>query len=75
VRIFGYSGHRRRGSLMAMLGKENTEFKKLITGTHDVFTHISGLTGKIKEQPFWDLPFRFMDREAVARLVGGGYAK
>jgi TRAP-type C4-dicarboxylate transport system substrate-binding protein len=60
---------------MAMLGKENTEFKKLITGTHDVFTHISGLTGKIKEQPFWDLPFRFMDREAVARLVGGGYAK
>jgi len=60
-----------KGFPSALLGKENTELEGLVTGTHDVFTHISSFTGKIKEQRFWDLPFLFKDREAVARLVDG----
>jgi len=54
-----------------LLGKENTELEGLVSGTHDVFTHISAYTGKIKEQRFWDLPFLIKDDEAVARLTEG----
>lgn len=54
-----------------LLGKENTELEGLVTGTHDVFTHVSAFTGKIKEQRFWDLPFLFKDSAAVARVAEG----
>lgn len=52
-----------------LLGKGKTQVEGIVSGTHDVFTHVSSFTGKIKEQRFWDLPFLFKDREAVARLV------
>jgi C4-dicarboxylate-binding protein DctP len=60
-----------KGFPSALLGKENTQLEGLVSGTHDVFTHISTFTGKVKEQRFWDLPFLFKDREVVARLVQG----
>ena len=55
----------------ALLGKENTELEGMVAGTHDAFLHISAYTGRIKEQRFWDLPFLFPDRDAVARVVQG----
>lgn len=54
-----------------LLGKENTQLEGLVSGTHDVFTHISAYTGKIKEQRFWDLPFLIKDSAGVARVVQG----
>jgi tripartite ATP-independent transporter DctP family solute receptor len=60
-----------KGFPSALLGKENTQIEGLVSGTHDVLTHISMFTGKIKEQRFWDLPFLFKDQEVVARLVDG----
>lgn len=58
-----------KGFPSGLLGKGPTQIEGIVSGTHDVFTHISSFTGKIKEQRFWDLPFLFNDREQVARLV------
>lgn len=58
-----------------LLGKGKTQIEGLVTGTHDVFIHISSFTAKVKEQRFWDLPFLFEDREQVARLVDGPLRK
>lgn len=58
-----------KGFPSGLLGKGKTQIEGVVSGTHDVFTHVSSFTGKIKEQRFWDLPFLFKDREAVARLV------
>jgi TRAP-type transport system periplasmic protein len=59
----------------ALLGKENTQLEGMVTGTHDAFLHISAYTGRIKEQRFWDLPFLFDDRDAVARVTEGPLRK
>jgi C4-dicarboxylate-binding protein DctP len=58
-----------KGFPSGLLGKGKTQIEGVVSGTHDVFTHVSSFTGKIKEQRFWDLPFLFKNREAVARLV------
>jgi len=54
-----------------LLGKENTQLEGLVSGTHDVFVHVSAYTGKIKEQRFWDLPFLIKDNAVVARVSEG----
>jgi len=59
----------------ALLGKENTQLEGMVAGTHDAFLHISAYTGRIKEQRFWDLPFLFEDRDAVARVTQGPLRK
>ena len=54
---------------LAQLGKERAQLEGLVVGTHDVFVHISAITGKFPAVRFWDLPFLFTETDQVFRLI------
>ena len=54
---------------LAQLGKERAQLEGLVLGTHDVFLHISSITGKFPSVRFWDLPFLFTSTDQVFRLI------
>ena len=54
---------------LAQLGKERAQLEGLVLGTHDIFLHISAITGKFPAVRFWDLPFLFTDSDQVYRLI------
>jgi len=60
---------------LAQLGKERAQLEGLVLGTHDIFVHISAITGKFPSVRFWDLPFLFTDTDQVYRLINSDIAK
>ncbi|MGE4218054.1 MAG: TRAP transporter substrate-binding protein [Alphaproteobacteria bacterium] len=60
---------------LAQLGKERAQLEGLVLGTHDIFVHISAITGKFPGVRFWDLPFLFTDTDQVYRLINSEIVK
>ncbi|MGE4219415.1 MAG: TRAP transporter substrate-binding protein [Alphaproteobacteria bacterium] len=59
----------------SVLGKERAQLEGLVTGSHDVFVHISAITGKFPAVRLWDLPFLFENTDQVMRLINSDIAK
>jgi len=58
----------------SVLGKERAQLEGLVTGSHDIFVHISAITGKFPAVRLWDLPFLFENTDQVMRLINSDIA-